>query len=131
MLRTLLGLAAGLAVAIVTVMIVETIGHQLFPPPRGYDMTQASAEALPFSTLVWPVVAWFAGSLAGSARAVYVSRQAWTGWAVAALVLAGTIFNFSMIAHPLWVMIAGAIAPLLGGWLGQQLAGRTRRPSLD
>ena len=126
MLRTLLGLAAGLAVAIVTVMIVETVGNQLFPPPNDFDMTLASAEALPFKTLVWPVLAWFLGSLAGSALAVYVSGQAWTGWAVAALVLAGTIFNFAMIAHPLWVMIAGGIAPILGGWLGQQLAGRTR-----
>lgn len=129
MLRTLSGLAAGLAVAMVTVIIVETIGHQLFPPPRGYDMTQASAAALPVSTLVWPVIAWFLGSLAGSALAVHLSRRGWTGWAVAALVLAGTIFNFAMIAHPMWVMIAGAIAPFLGGWFGQQLAARTRRPA--
>ena len=131
MLRTLIGLAAGLAAAIVTIMIVETVGYQLFPPPRDFDMTLASAEALPFETLIWPVLAWLLGSLAGSALAVHLSRQVWTGWAIVALVLAATIFNFAMIPHPMWVMIAGAIAPILGGWLGQQLAARIRRPSSD
>ena len=129
MLRTLVGLAAGLAVAIATVMAIETLGNQLYPPPRGFDMTQASALALPFETLVWPVIGWFLGSLAGSGLAAHLTGQSWAGWAIAALVLAATILNFAMITHPVWMMIAGPLAALLGGWLGQQAARRIRRPA--
>jgi hypothetical protein len=127
MLRTLMGLAAGLAVAIVTIMIVEAIGNQLFPPPHGYDMTEASTMALPIQTLMWPVIGWFAGSLTGSAIAVHLSHQRWAGWAITGLVLAAMVLNFAMITHPLWMMVAGPLAAILGGWIGQQIAGRTRR----
>ena len=127
MLRTLMGLAAGLAVAIVTIIVVEAFGNQLFPPPRGFDRAQSTAEALPLETLMWPVIGWFLGSLAGSAIAVHLSRERWAGWAIVALVLAATIFNFALITHPIWMMIAGPLAAIIGGWLGQQVAARTRR----
>lgn len=131
MLRTLVGLAAGMAVAIVTIIIAEAIGSQLFPPPRGYDLTRASAVALPFETLIWPVIGWFLGSLAGSALAVHLAVQRWAGWAIVGLVLAAMVLNFALITHPTWMMVAGPLAAILGGWLGQQLAARTRRPSMD
>ncbi len=121
MIRILAGLAAGLAVAIVTVMAVEGIGNQLYPPPAGYDMTSGSAETLPVTTLVWPVIGWFLGAMAGSWVAVRVSGERWTGWAIAACVLAATILNLALITHPLWMIVAGVIAPMLGGWVGQLL----------
>jgi hypothetical protein len=121
MIRTLAGLAAGLAVAIMTVMAVEGIGNQLYPPPAGYDMTSASAETLPFETLVWPVIGWFLGAAAGAWVAVRVSGENWPGWAIAIFVLAATILNLVLITHPTWVIVAGVIAPLLGGWVGQLL----------
>ena len=127
MLRTLMGLAAGLAVAIVTIMIVEAIGYQLFPPPRGYDMTAGSALALPLQTLIWPVIGWFLGALAGSWLAVRLSGERWTGWVVAGCVLVATIFNFALITHPMWMMAAGVLAPILGGWIAQQLAAPAER----
>ena len=127
MLRTLTGLVVGLAVAIVTIMIVESLGSQLFPPPRGFDMAQSSALSLPIETLIWPVIGWLLGALAGSAIAVHLSRERWAGWAIVALVLAAMILNFALITHPTWMMATGPLAAIAGGWLGQQLAGRTRR----
>jgi len=127
MLRTLMGLAAGLAVAIVTIMIVEAIGNQLFPPPHGYDMTAASTMALPIETLIWPVIGWFLGSLAGSAIAVHLSGERWAGWAIVGLVLAAMVLTFALLTHPMWMMVAGPLAAIVGGWIGQQIAGRTRR----
>jgi hypothetical protein len=129
MIHRLGGLAAGLAVAIFTIMFVEFIGYQLFPPPRGYDMSGGSALSLPVENLIWPVIGWFLGALAGSWVAVRVSGERWTGWAIAALVLAATVFNFALITHPLWIIIGGALAPLLGGWVGQLLP-KGRRPAL-
>ena len=108
MLRTLVGLAAGLAVAILTIMIVETIGHQLFPPPRGFDMTLESAMALPFANLIWPVLAWFLGSARRQrAGGLHLGTSAGPAGRSPRFVLVGTIFNFALITHPLWMMIAG------------------------
>ena len=121
MVRTLGGLAAGLAVAIAAIMAVEAIGNQLYPPPAGYDLTEASAETLPFETLVWPVIGWFLGAIAGSWVAVRVSGERWSGWAIAACVLAATVLNLALIAHPLWMIVAGVIAPIAGGWIAQLL----------
>jgi hypothetical protein len=129
MIHRLGGLAAGLATAIFTIMIVEFIGNQLFPPPRGYDMSAGSALSLPVENLIWPVIGWFLGALAGSWLAIGISGERWTGWAIAALVLAATIFTFTLVTHPLWMMIAGAAAPILGGWIGQLLP-KGRRPEL-
>jgi hypothetical protein len=130
MIHRLGGLAAGLAVAIFTIMFVEFIGNQLFPPPRGYDMSAGSALSLPVENLIWPVIGWFLGALAGAWVAVRISGEPWTGWAIVALVLAATAFNFALITHPLWMMIVGALAPILGGWIGQKLP-KARRPQLD
>ena len=121
MIRSLAGLAAGLAVAIFTIAGVEAIGYQLVPPPAGYDMSGVSSETLPFETLVWPVIGWFVGAIAGSWVAIRVSGERWTGWAIAACVLAATILNLVLITHPLWMIVAGVVAPPLGGWVGQLL----------
>ena len=129
MIHRLAALAAGLALAIFTIMLVEFVGNLLFPPPSGYDMSAGSALSLPVENLIWPVIGWFLGALAGSWAAGRISGEQWTGWAIVALVLAATIFNFALISHPLWMMIVGVLAPLLGGWLGQWLP-KGRRPAL-
>jgi hypothetical protein len=107
---------------LLTIMAVETLGHSVAPPPAGYDMNAGSALALPVSNLLFPVIGWFVGTFAGAFAASRISRAQWTGWTVAAIVLLGAVASFVMITHPLWVMAAGVVAPLLAGWLAQQLA---------
>ena len=119
MIHRLAGLAAGLAVALFAIMTTEFIGNQFFPPPDGYDMSGGSAMSLPVANLIWPVIGWFLGSFAGSWVALRIAGEQWAGWAIVGLVLAATIFNFALITHPLWMMIVGGLAPILGGWLGQ------------
>ncbi len=121
MIRSLAGLAAGLAVAIITIVAIEAIGNRLSPPPAGYDMTAWSAETLPFETLIWPVIGWFLGALGGSLVARRVSAERWAGWAIAACVLAATLLNLALITHPVWMIVAGVVAPVLGGWIAQRL----------
>ncbi|HET7816294.1 MAG TPA: hypothetical protein VFK58_01785, partial [Sphingomicrobium sp.] len=126
MVRTLAGLAAGLAVAILSIAAVEAVGNQLYPPPAGYDLTTASAETLPVETLVWPAIGWFLGSIAGGWVARRVSGERWPGWAIAACVLAATVLNLALIRHPMWMIVAGAVAPVAGGWIAQLLPDRKR-----
>jgi nitrate/nitrite transporter NarK len=118
-------------VAIFTIMLVEFFGNQFFPPPRGYDMGAGSALSLPATNLIWPVIGWFLGALAGGWVAVRISGERWTVWAIVALVLGAIILNFAMITHPLWMMIVGPLAAIAGGLVGQRLPKSSTRPPLD
>jgi hypothetical protein len=126
MMRRALGVIVGVAVAMLTITLVEMIGHQLFPPPPGADMRDpaqvAQAMALmPFAAKLWVTLAWFLGSLAGALAGLAVSRWSAVAWIVAAFVIAGAIWSYTVIAHPLWMQAAGLLLPLLAAWIALRL----------
>ena len=126
MIRKLSGVAVGIAVAIVLMMVVEAAGNALFPPPA-LDLNNPNAPAaLPFANQLSPILGWFLASLVGGWIAIRMSRRDWTSWLVAASVLAGELLDFALGRHSAWVMIAGVLVPLLGAWLAQKLPGRQR-----
>ena len=125
MIRTLGGIVVGIACAIIVMMLTEAIGNRIFPPPVGFDFTNPDAQLyLPFETLAFPVVGWFAATLAGGWVAICVAEKAWPSWAVAASVLLGEITNFLLGRHPGWMVAAGIVLPLLAAWAAQQLPRR-------
>ena len=130
MLRTILGIVAGVVVAFVVLMGLEMAGHAAMPPPAGLDpadpedLKQMVASAST-AAKAWVVFAWFAAVVAGGWVAGRLSRASWAGWVIAGLIVVGGIANIMMIPHPLWMQIAAVVAPLLGGWLVTRLpAGR-------
>ena len=130
MLRTILGIVAGVVVAFVVLMGLEMAGHAAMPPPAGLDpadpedLKQMVASAST-AAKAWVVFAWFAAAVAGGWLARRLSRASWAGWVIAGLIVVGGIANIMMIPHPLWMLIAAVAVPLLGGWLVTRLpAGR-------
>lgn len=122
MIRILGGIVAGMAAAITIMMVTEAIGNQIAPAPARLDLQDVSqTPPLPLMTLLFPVLGWFLAALIGGFLAIKVSDRAWTAWAVAGAVLAATIFNFVLMAYPVWVMVVGVIVPVLGGWLAQKI----------
>ena len=68
MIRTLGGLAWGIGIAILVMILVEAAGNQLYPPPIGLDLERPDAAfRMPFRTLIFPVLGWFLGPLADPA----------------------------------------------------------------
>ena len=127
MIRTLAGVAAGIAVAIVLMMIVEAVGNALFPPPA-LDLNNPDSPAfLPFMNQLFPILGWFLAAVAGGWLAIQTSARQWAAWLVAASVLVGEILDFALGRHALWVMIVGVVAPVLGAWVAQKLPGRPLR----
>lgn len=122
MIRILGGIVAGMAAAITLIMVIEAIGNQIAPPPARLEMTDAGeTRPLPFLTLLFPVIGAFFGALVGGFLAIKVSDHPWTAWAIAGVVLAATLFNFFLMAYPIWVIAAGVVMPVLGGWLAQRI----------
>jgi hypothetical protein len=135
MLRTILGIVAGVVLAFVIIMALEMVSYVAFPPPAGLDPADPEdvkriVAAAPLAAKIWVVFCWFAGSLSGGWLARRLSRTSWAGWVIAGLIAVGGIANVMMIPHPLWMQIAAVAAPLLGGWLVTRLpTGGTTAPT--
>ena len=130
-LRFVLGVIAGTVVMFVVIMLIEFLGHQVWPPPPGLDPrnTQDMATVLataPIGALASVVVAWVAGAFSGGAVAAWISRR-WPRSAaivVACCVLLGVVGMILMMpGHPTWMAALGILLPvpaaLLGAWFAR------------
>ncbi|MEQ9316660.1 MAG: hypothetical protein RLN72_12475 [Henriciella sp.] len=123
MLRSILSVIVGIVVAGLVVLVTEIIGHLIFPPPEGTDLSDPEALAaimdeIPLGAKIAVLVAWFLGVLAGCFAALRISRgTAWTGLAVAAVMLAMMAMTLATIPHPVW-MVVGAVLVTAIGWAG-------------
>lgn len=133
MLRTVLGILAGVVLAFVVMMAMEMVSYAAFPPPAGLDpsdpedVRQIVASAS-LAAMAWVVFGWFVSAVAGGWLARRLSRRDWAGWVIAGLIAVGGIANVFMIPHPLWMQIAAVAAPLLGGWMVTFLPAKTSAP---
>lgn len=123
----LIGLVLGLVAAGLTVFLIEGIGAAIAPAPAGFNRISpaelpAAIAALPFASKLFVPLAWFLGALGGACLATGLSRRAWTGWAVAGVILALVLITVATIRHPLWMTIAGVAGPILAGWIASRLA---------
>ena len=129
--KTVLGVLAGIVVAVVCVFVIEFIGHSVYPPPAGLDLSNPEAAAriiaaLPAGAFAFVVAGWFLGTLAGAWVANAVSRTGYAGWVVALFVICGGVYTLVTIPHPAWMWAAGIALPLAAAWLAQRL---TRAPA--
>ena len=119
--RKFLGVVCGIVVAMLTVALVEFIGHAVYPPPPGLDMMTPDGVAayiatVPVTAMLFIVAAWFLGALAGGWVALRISGWAIAAWIVAGLIAVAGIFNATQIPSPLWMQLCTVLAPALGGW---------------
>lgn len=136
--RTLLGAMAGLASAVATVMLIEFVGRQVFPPPPGLDPANTADMAkivamLPVGALLFIAVAWVVGAFDGGLVAAIVagsSRPRVAAVVPALMVMAGVVAMMIAIpAHPMWMAFAGLLLPIPAALAGAALAARLRRPA--
>lgn len=129
-LRLVLALVAGIAAALFTIMLIETVGHRLYPPPAlDYSDTgalRAYVDALPLGAKLMVLSAWLAGTIDGVFVAGLVNRARYGLCAavIGALVLAATLANLAMIPHPLWMAAAGVLGIPLCAWMTARLLPR-------
>lgn len=131
MLRSVLGVAAGVIVGALIIFVVEAIGHGLFPPPAGVNVKDPRALAeimdqIPFGAKLAVLLAWFLGILGGGVVGARIGqRWAPVAWIVAATLFAMAVITMIQIPHPLW-MAAGSVIATVAGALGAiRFAGAT------
>lgn len=129
MMRSVLAVIAGLVVMVAMVVMVEYIGHLAFPfpLPPGLDPNDPATMAavlpnMPVGALLFPLLAYAAGSFLGAGTATSISQAHKRGVAivVGSVMLVLVAANFaSLPVHPLWMVVTGLLVPLpfaLLGW---------------
>jgi len=107
---------AGLVAAFAAVLIVESVGHAIWPPPAGFGELPRERQIeemarLPTGAIVVVLAAWCAGVLAGGSVARRLSR----GSRIPPLIVAGFIVASSVamlviLPHPGWFAGASIVA---------------------
>ena len=124
MLRDVAATVVGLAVAIAVIMGIQSIGHVIWPPPEGLDwndteVVQTYVSQLPFAALLFPILSYFLGALAGPvvASKIGTARPIVFGGIIGLVLLAFTIANLIQIPHPHWFSALAVAAVPVGAWL--------------
>ena len=138
MLRTILGVLAGVVVMFVVITAIEALGHVVYPPPAGLDPMNPAHEAafakfvstLPFAAKAMLAVAWTVGAFAGGFVAARIARHP-RGAAVlvALMVMSGVVAMVIRVPHPSWLAAAGLLLPIPAALLAARLARRKVPPT--
>jgi energy-converting hydrogenase Eha subunit B len=132
MIGRIAAVAFGVLIAVALIIVVQMIGHAIYPPPTGIsgndpDALAAMVAEAPAGALLFVILSYVFGVFGGGMLAALVARQTPLMYAsiVGAFVLAGTIMNLYSITHPLWfgvtsvvaiiatVLLTGRIAPMM------------------
>jgi len=116
---------AGVIIAILSVWLVQKIGHAVYPPPADIDIHDAEAmktyvAGLPIGALLFVVASYFIGTTAGTCIACALGTMLPRIYAllIGCLMLVATTMNIMMIPHPTWFIVAAVAAIVVGAWLG-------------
>lgn len=130
MMRNVLAWITGLAVAIGAIMLVQQLGHTIYPPPPGLDYRDAAAmeayvSQLPFIALLFPIFSYFLGALLGALVACRIgtTRPLVFAGVIGLILFAFTVANLIQIPHPHWFSALAIAAVIVGAWLAIQLSG--------
>lgn len=111
-----MGFVVGFIVAGTVVGMVERIGHIAYPPPAGMDPSdpesiKAFMSQIPMGALLFIVVAWMVGSLAGSYTATRIARHSprLCAAAVGGMMLFASVFMMITIPTPAWFWAAALV----------------------
>ena len=129
MVRNVAAALAGIVTAFVMIMLIEKLGHFIYPPPADLDFSDPDVmrpyiATLPFLALLFPMIAWVVATFAGTVLACKIGTANPLAFAavVGGLVLAGTIANLIVIKHPLWLSLLSLIAIIASAWIAAQIA---------
>jgi hypothetical protein len=131
--RTILGMLVGVVVAIAVIMLVEMLGHSVYPPPPGLDPTDPANEAafaafvaqMPLGAKAMLLLAWLLGTFTGALVAAKIARhQTAAALLVALVVMSGVVGMILKIPHPGWLSVCGLLLPIPVALLAMRLVYR-------
>ena len=136
MIRKLAAAVVGVVVAILTIQLVEMLGHLVYPPPADFEFGEPEQvrefiSTLPIGSILFVAAAWALGTFLGTLAGALVSGSRALPYAtvVGGIVLAGAITMLLIIPHPWWLTIAAPVSIIIAAVLAVYLAPRLRPSS--
>lgn len=110
-LRIVAAIVAGMIVAMILVIAVETASEQVYPLPAGLNpadpaQMRTHVATLPAGAFAFVLAAWFVGTAAGAWLATRLARSPIAGFVVGVLLLTAGVANMLFIPHPVWFWAA-------------------------
>jgi hypothetical protein len=134
--RSILGVVAGLVLAFVVISAIEYCGHLIYPLPPGVDATnleslKAAMANVPTGALLFVLGAWALGSFLGGWLAAFIARFGHVAHAlmVGGVLMLMAIVNLLLFPHPVWFWVLSFVVILPVACLGGRIAAG-RQPSV-
>lgn len=132
MVRKILAVIAGIAVAVVLVMLIQKLGHTLYPPPTDIDpgdreFMEDYIANLPWGPLAFVIASYVLGTFAGGLVATTIAgeRPLVYAFIVAAFILAGAVSTVLMFPHPAWFTASSIAGIVLAALLAAMIASKS------
>jgi hypothetical protein len=116
MIRRILAVVLGIALAIAIVAAVEALGHVIYPVPADIDWKDAAQVesylgTVPTGAFFFVLAAWWLGTFGGGILACLIAREKPSLYStiIGGFILAATVFNLISIPHPFWFSVTAVI----------------------
>jgi hypothetical protein len=126
-----LSIVAGVIAGGITVGIVESLGHLIWPPPAGTDITNpeelaAIMHTIPTAALIAVLVAWACGAWVGGLTTGIISKDPshLPSILTGAVLMTLGIITMITIPHPIWMWILGIALPIPAAFYGAKVVSR-------
>lgn len=135
MIRKILAVIAGAALAVALITAIDRIGHWWYPAPGDLDFGNEEIVAsyiasLPAGAFLIVLAGWGLGALCGGILAALIAREkpVLLATIIGALVALGTVMTLLSLPHPLWFSITAivviAVMTVLAGRIAKMLFAR-------
>lgn len=123
----------GLFMTGVATLLLEALGHWVFPAPAGLDLESADAlraavseGLIPVPSMLGVIVAQALGLLAGCLVMIQLGCTRRQVLVLAGLQLFFCVINLIAIPHPAWFTALNPLVVIAAGWAGVRLQERAR-----
>lgn len=131
MIRKLAAGLVGVIVAMLTIQLVEALGHLVYPPPADIEFgdpeqVREFMSTLPVGSILFVGIAWALGTFLGTVAGALLAKSGPLPYAivVGGIVLAGAATMLVIIPHPWWFTIAAPASIVIAAFLATIVAPR-------
>ncbi len=134
----LLAVIVGLLTAFMTVMLIEALGHSIYPPGEMLDYSKPETienyiRTAPLGAMIFVVIAQVLAAFVGGYVSTKIAPPTTNTPFLITVVLftVVVIINYLSMPHPMWMIFATLIGIVIAAYSGYFLARRTTKKMLE
>lgn len=133
--RSVIAVLAGIVVGMITISVIQMLGHMIYEMPANLNVEDKVAmaaymETIPVGSLLMVLLSYASGAFLGGlvAARIAMNKRILHAMIIGVLLLLAGIANFMMLPHPTWLLVGSLISFILmaylGGLTGRRLGGK-------